>query len=46
MINDGQPYMVSAGWMILGPGACVVLAVLAFNLIGQGLQRVLTPAGG
>ncbi len=41
MINDGQPYLVTAGWMILGPGGCVVLAVLGFNLIGQGLQQSL-----
>ncbi|NUQ00931.1 MAG: ABC transporter permease [Armatimonadetes bacterium] len=45
MINDGQPYLVTARWMILGPGLCVVLAVLGFNLMGQGLQNALDPHG-
>lgn len=43
MINDGQPYLVAAKWMILGPGLCVVAAVLGFNLMGQGLQHALNP---
>lgn len=43
MINDGQPYLVTAPWMILGPGLAVVFAVLGFNLLGQGLQNALDP---
>lgn len=43
MINEGQPYLVTAPWMILGPGVCVVVAVLGFNLVGQGLQNALDP---
>lgn len=43
MIRDGQPYILSAPWMILGPGLCAVLAILGFNLIGQGLQSALDP---
>ena len=30
-------------WLALPPGIAVVLAVLAFNLLGQGLQDVLDP---
>ncbi len=43
MINDGQPYLVTAPWLILGPGIAVVIAVLGFNLLGQGLQNALNP---
>jgi len=43
MINDGQPYLVTAPWLILGPGIAVVVAVLGFNLLGQGLQNALNP---
>ena len=43
MINDGQPYLVTAPWLILGPGLAVVVAVLGFNLLGQGLQNALNP---
>lgn len=43
MINDGQPYLVTAPWLILGPGLAVVIAVLGFNLMGQGLQNAMNP---
>jgi len=43
MISDGQPYLLSAPWIALPAGAAVVLAVLGFNLLGQGLQDVLDP---
>lgn len=43
MIRDGQPYLVTAPWMILGPGLCVLAAILGFNLMGQGLQTALDP---
>ncbi|MBI5835536.1 MAG: ABC transporter permease [Armatimonadetes bacterium] len=43
MIADGQPYLVTAPWMILAPGLAVVLVVLGFNLLGQGLQNALDP---
>ena len=43
MIADGQPYLVTAPWLILAPGLAVVLVVLGFNLLGQGLQNALDP---
>ncbi|MCC7493366.1 MAG: ABC transporter permease [Fimbriimonadaceae bacterium] len=43
MINDGQPYLLTAKWLILGPGLCAMAAVLGFNLLGQGLQNALDP---
>jgi peptide/nickel transport system permease protein len=43
MINDGQPYFVSAPHIVIVPGVAIVLTVLAFNLLGQGLQEVLDP---
>lgn len=43
MISEGQPYMLSAPWIIIPPGIAVVLAVAGFNLLGQGLQEVLEP---
>jgi ABC-type dipeptide/oligopeptide/nickel transport system permease subunit len=43
MISDGQPYLTVAPWLVLAPGAAIVLAVLGFNLLGQGLQDVLDP---
>ncbi len=43
MIADGQPYFISAPAIVVAPGIAIVLAVLAFNLLGQGLQEVLDP---
>ncbi len=41
MISEGQPYFASAPWITLAPGAAIVLAVVAFNLLGQALTESL-----
>jgi len=43
MIQEGQPYLLTAPWIILAPGVAVVVAVAGFNLIGQALQETLEP---
>ena len=43
MIADGQAYLTVAPWLVLAPGVAIVLAVLGFSLLGQGLQDVLDP---
>ena len=43
MITDGQPCFITAPHLVIVPGAAIVLTVLAFNLLGQGLQEVLDP---
>lgn len=43
MITDGQPYFITAPHLVIVPGTAIVLTVLAFNLLGQGLQEVLDP---
>jgi peptide/nickel transport system permease protein len=43
MIADGQDYFISAPVIVIAPGAAILLTVLAFNLLGQGLQEVLNP---
>jgi len=43
MIAEGQAYFVAAPMIVVAPGVAIVLTVLAFNLIGQGLQEVLEP---
>jgi peptide/nickel transport system permease protein len=45
MVNDGQPYFVSAPHLLVVPGVAIVLTVLAFNLLGQGLQECWEPKG-
>jgi peptide/nickel transport system permease protein len=43
MISDGQSYFTVAPWLVLPPGIAIILAILGFNLLGQGLQDVLDP---
>ncbi|WP_279481762.1 ABC transporter permease [Aureimonas sp. SK2] len=43
MLADAQTYMGAAPWLALAPGCAIALAVLAFNLIGDGLRDRLDP---
>ena len=41
MIADATPVFDTAWWWMFFPGAALVLTVLAFNLVGDGLQDAL-----
>ncbi|HXJ72554.1 MAG TPA: ABC transporter permease [Candidatus Dormibacteraeota bacterium] len=43
MIYEGQAYFITAPHLVMVPGAAIVLTVLAFNLLGQGLQEWFDP---
>ncbi|WP_345465806.1 nickel transporter permease [Deinococcus carri] len=43
MLNAARGYLSDAPWMALFPGAAIFLAVLAFNLLGDGLREALDP---
>jgi ABC-type dipeptide/oligopeptide/nickel transport system permease subunit len=43
LIADGQPYFIAAPHIVIAPGIAIVLTVVGFNLLGQGLQDVLDP---
>ena len=43
MIADAQSTFTSAWWYMLFPGLALVFTVLAFNLVGDGLQDALNP---
>ncbi|HVC82088.1 MAG TPA: ABC transporter permease [Chloroflexota bacterium] len=44
MISDGQNYYRSAPWLVLYPGLAIMLTVLGFSLLGDGLRDALDPA--
>jgi peptide/nickel transport system permease protein len=44
MISDGQSYYRSAPWLVLYPGLAIMLTVLSFSLLGDGLRDALDPA--
>jgi peptide/nickel transport system permease protein len=43
MLNEGRAFLEAAPWISIFPGVAVMLAVLAFNLLGDGLRDVLDP---
>lgn len=43
MIREGTLYLTTVPWYSLGPGLALLLAVLAFNLVGDGLRDALDP---
>jgi peptide/nickel transport system permease protein len=43
MLNAAQRFLVSAPWMAVWPGLAIFLAVLSFNLVGDGLRDALDP---
>jgi peptide/nickel transport system permease protein len=43
MISEGQTYLFSAPWLIAFPGGALVLAMVGFSLLGDGLRDVLDP---
>jgi peptide/nickel transport system permease protein len=43
MLGTGRKYMELAPWVAVFPGAAVMLLVLGFNLLGDGLRDVLDP---
>jgi ABC-type dipeptide/oligopeptide/nickel transport system permease subunit len=43
MINEGRTFLDTAPWISVFPGLSIMSAVLAFNLLGDGLRDVLDP---
>ncbi|HEY8448044.1 MAG TPA: ABC transporter permease [Thermomicrobiales bacterium] len=43
MIRDGTIYLTDAPLYAIGPGLALLITVLAFNLVGDGLRDVLDP---
>ena len=39
MLSDSQTYLRSAPWYALGTGAVIILLILGFSLLSEGLQR-------
>ncbi len=39
MLSDSQSFLYSAPWYALGTGGAIVLLILGFSLLGEGLQQ-------
>jgi len=43
MVADGRNFLTRAWWLSTFPGLAIVVVVLAFNLVGDGLRDALDP---
>ena len=43
IINDGREALLDAWWIATFPGLAIVLTVISFNLLGDGLRDALDP---
>jgi peptide/nickel transport system permease protein len=43
MLNSAQRFLAQAPWMAFWPGFAIFIAVLSFNLLGDGLRDALDP---
>ncbi|MHA1973212.1 MAG: ABC transporter permease [Candidatus Hodarchaeales archaeon] len=43
MIGDGRKYFASGPHLVFFPGIAILLAVLSFNMVGDGLREALDP---
>lgn len=43
MLNEGKNYMQTAPWLMVYPGAAILITVVIFNLLGDSLRDILDP---
>lgn len=43
MLNEGRPYLQDAPWIATFPGLAILLTVIGFNLLGDGVRDVFDP---
>jgi len=46
MITEGQFFLTTRPWVCIFPGAAILITVLGFNMLGDGLRDVLDPRFG
>jgi peptide/nickel transport system permease protein len=43
ILADGRPFLFDAPWLFVVPGVAILVVVLSFNLVGEGLRDALNP---
>ena len=43
MVNQSKHFLFSQPWLALAPCIAIMIVVLAFNFLGDGLRDVLDP---
>ncbi len=45
ILTIGKDYITSAWWLSLFPGLAILITVLAYNMLGEGLRDIIDPKG-
>ena len=43
ILTSGKDYIESAWWLTLFPGLAILITILSYNLVGEGLREVIDP---
>ena len=43
MLSDSRMFLMNAPWAMIFPGLAIMLTVIGFNLLGDGLRDALDP---
>ena len=43
ILSDGRAFLFDAPWLFVVPGVAILVVVLSFNLVGEGLRDALNP---
>lgn len=43
ILSDGKGFIFDAPWLFFIPGLAILIVVLAFNLVGEGMREALNP---
>ena len=43
MVNAGRQYLANAPWLCFAPCGAILITVLAFNFLGDGLRDAMDP---
>jgi peptide/nickel transport system permease protein len=46
MVAEGREHLFRAAWVSLFPGLCIFVAVMTYNMVGDGLRDALDPRAG
>ncbi|HRJ80196.1 MAG TPA: ABC transporter permease, partial [Planctomycetota bacterium] len=43
ILSEGREYIFDAPWLTWIPGVAILITVLSFNLLGEGLREAFNP---
>lgn len=43
MVSDAYAYLMQAPWLAIIPGICIIVLIISFNVVGDGLRDALDP---